>query len=247
VTYAPDEEALNERLRVDTQAGEAWRCLRCATFVVGAPHGSGPADQAPLVLRGTALKDATVLRLLAAERVVRAVVLLLLAYGVQYFASSQTSVQAAFEKFVPAAEPLARLFNYDLDTSPTVERVRHLLGSSHQTLTWVTVGLVLYGGLQLLEGVGLWMLKRWGEYVAVVATSAFLPVEVYELSHHVTWVKVAALVVNLVAVAYLVWTKRLFGFRGGHAAFEAERASQSLLEVEAAALTEGGKKLVLQP
>jgi hypothetical protein len=36
-------------------------------------------------------------------------------------------------------------------------------------------------------------------------------------------------------VAYLVWTKRLFGIRGGHAAFEAERHSESLLEVELAA------------
>ena len=36
--------------------------------------------------------------------------------------------------------------------------------------------------------------------------------------------------------AYLLWTKRLFGLRGGHAAFEAERHSASLLEVERAAL-----------
>jgi uncharacterized membrane protein (DUF2068 family) len=243
VTYAPDDDALRARLHVPTPAGEAWRCLRCATFVVGPPHGSGPAGQAPLVLRGKALKDATILRLLAAERLVRAFVLFLLAYGVQYFASSQTSVQAAFNRFVPAAEPLAQLFNYDLDTSPTVARVKHLLGSSHHTLTLVTIGLVAYAGLQLLEGVGLWLLKRWGEYVAVVATSAFLPLEVYELTHRITWVKVAALVVNVVAVAYLVWSKRLFGVRGGHAAFEAERASQSVLEVEAAALSESGKEL----
>ncbi len=238
VTYSPDEPALNARLHVATPVGEAWRCLRCATFVVGPPHGSGPADRAPIVLRGKALKDATILRLLAAERFIRGVVLLLLAYGVQYFASSQTSVQAAFDKFVPAAEPLARLFNYDLQHSPTVDRVRDLLGSSQHTLDLVTLGLVAYGALQLLEGVGLWMLKRWGEYVAVVGTSVFLPLEVYELTHHVSWVKVAALVVNLLAVGYLVWTKRLFGIRGGHAAFEAERASQSLLEVETAALGE---------
>jgi hypothetical protein len=35
VTYAPEEEQLRSRLRVDTAAGEAWRCLRCATFGVG--------------------------------------------------------------------------------------------------------------------------------------------------------------------------------------------------------------------
>ena len=33
-------------------------------------------------------------------------------------------------------------------------------------------------------------------------------------------------------MVYILWTKRLFGFRGGRAAFEAERHSESLLEVE---------------
>jgi len=47
-------------------------------------------------------------------------------------------------------------------------------------------------------------------------------------------------VVNVAAVVYLVWTKRLFGLRGGHAAFEAERHSVSLLEVEHAALAGAG-------
>jgi uncharacterized membrane protein (DUF2068 family) len=242
VTYAPVEEDLRERLHVKTAAGEAWRCLRCATFVVGEPHGVGPAAHAPVVLRGKALKDATILRLLAAERFGRGLLLAALAYGVVYFKDSKTSIKRTFDEAIPAAKPLADVFNYDLDASPTVERVRHLLDSSQHTLTLVAVGLFAYAALQLLEGVGLWMLKRWGEYVAVVATSAFLPLEVYELTHEVSWLKVAALVVNLAAVGYLVWTKRLFGVRGGHEAFLAERDAQSLLEVEAAALTVDGKK-----
>jgi uncharacterized membrane protein (DUF2068 family) len=241
VTYAPDEDDLRERLRVDTPAGEAWRCLRCATFVVGPPHGSGPADEAPIVLRGKALKDATILRLLAVERLVRGLLLLALAYGVHYFQSSKTSIKETFDKAIPAARPLAHVFNYDLDTSPTVERIRHVLSSSSHTLTLVILGLLGYAALQLTEGVGLWLLKRWGEYVAVVGTSVFVPLEVYELTHHVTWLKLVALVINLAAVVYLLWTKRLFGLRGGHAAFRAEREAQSLLEVEAAALTPQGK------
>ena len=79
---------------------------------------------------------------------------------------------------------------------------------------------------------GLWSLRRWGEYLAVVATSIFLPLEVYELTEKITWLRVLAFVVNLALVAYLVVSKRLFGVRGGFAAYEAERASQSLLEVE---------------
>ena len=234
VTYAPDEDDLRERLHVETPAGEAWRCLRCADFVLGDPHGNGPADEAPLVLRGKALRDATVLRLLAAERFVRGLLLAALAYGVVYFKDAKTSISRTLDEAIPAARPLANVFHYDLDASPTVERLRHVLGSSQHTLTLVATGLAAYAALQLLEGVGLWMLKRWGEYVAVVGTSVFIPLEVYELTHKATVLKVLALVINLAAVVYLVWSKRLFGVRGGHAAFEAERQSESLLEVEQA-------------
>jgi len=245
VTYAPDEPELRDRLHVTTQAGEAWRCLRCAAFVVGDPHTSGPAAGAPVVLRGKALKDATILRVLAVERFVRGLLLLALAYGVLYFKNARTSIQDTFNDAIPAAKPLAHVFNYDLDASPTVERLRHLLDSNQHTLTLVATGLLAYAALQLVEGVGLFLLKRWGEYVAVIGTSAFLPLEVYELTNTITVLKVLALSINLVAVFYLVYSKRLFRVRGGHAAFEAERASESLLEVEQAALSVSGKHLPL--
>ena len=108
ITYAPRRARLQDRLHVTTQAGEAWRCLRCATFVVGEPHGSGPADQAPVVLRGKALKDATILRILAVERFGRGLLLLVLAYGVIYFKDSKTSIKQTFDEAIPAAKPLGR-------------------------------------------------------------------------------------------------------------------------------------------
>ena len=136
---------------------------------------------------------------------------------------------------LPAAKPLEKALHVNLTDSAFVHRLQHVLSSKPHTLSLIATGLFAYAGLQLVEGVGLWMLKRWGEYVAVVGTSAFIPLEVYELVERVTWVRVAAMVVNVAAVAYLLWTKRLFGIRGGKAAFEAERHGQSLLEVETAA------------
>ena len=103
----------------------------------------------------------------------------------------------------------------------------------------VAIGVLAYGALELLEGVGLWLMKRWGEYVAVVGTAIFIPLEIYELVERVTWLRVVAFAFNVFAVVYILWTKRLFGFRGGRAAFEAERHGQSLLEVEQAATPAG--------
>ena len=58
--------------------------------------------------------------------------------------------------------------------------------------------------LELVEGVGLWMRKRWAEYLTIVATSLLIPLEVYELAHHATLLKAGGLVVNVLIVAYLV-------------------------------------------
>jgi uncharacterized membrane protein (DUF2068 family) len=237
VTYAPDEPDLRERLHAATPVGEAWRCLRCADFVVGQPHGSGPADDAPIVLRGRALRDAVILRLLAVERLVRALVLFGLAYAVVRFRKEQADLKAAFDRALPAAKPLQDALHVNLTDSAIVHRVQDVLASRQHTLTLLTLALLAYGALQLAEGVGLFLLTRWGEYVAAVGTSVFLPIEVRELIDRVTFLRVAALVINVAAVLYLVLTKRLFGVRGGRAAFEAERHSASLLEVEAAAVS----------
>lgn len=236
VTYRPDDEALAGRLHAETAAGEAWRCLRCESFVLGAPIGSGPADDAPIVLRGRALRDAAILRLLALERAVRGVLLLVLAYGVHRFDGSRTSLERTFDQYLPLLRPLATRLGVDLQTTGPVRLVEKAFSLHHSTLIWVAVGVLAYGVLELTEAVGLWLMKRWGEYVAVVGTSIFIPYEVYELVEGFSWIKLAAFVVNVAAVIYLLWSKRLFGIRGGHAAFEAARHAESLLEVEHASL-----------
>lgn len=236
VTYRPDETALAERLRADTAAGEAWRCLRCEDFVPGRPHGSGPAEDAPLVLRGNALKDALILRVLAVERLGRGLLLVALAYGIYRFDGARNSLVMVFQQYLPLLEPIAHRLGVDLEDTGPVKLIEEALKARHSTLLLVAAGVLAYGALQLLEGTGLWLMRRWGEYVAMVGTSLFIPLEVYELVHTVTWLKVAALLLNLFAVVYLLWTKRLFGLRGGRQAFEAERHGQSLLEVERAAV-----------
>ncbi|KAA1422052.1 DUF2127 domain-containing protein [Nocardioides humilatus] len=235
VTYRPDEEELAARLHTTTPAGEVWRCLRCGTFALGAPASSGPADEAPLVLRGRALRDAAILRVLAVERGVRGLLLLLLAYGIYRFDGSREALRRTFDEYLPLLKPAAMRAGVDLEETGPVRLIEHALTLQHSTLLLVSIGVLAYGLLQLTEAVGLWLMKRWGEYVAVVATAVFIPLEVYELVEGFTWLKVAALIVNLAAVVYLVWSKRLFGVRGGHAAFEAERHAESLLEVEHAA------------
>jgi len=72
------------------------------------------------------------------------------------------------------------------------------------------IGIVafLYAALFGVEGVGLWMTKRWAEYLTIVATTSFVPFEVYELIRHASWQRAATLGINLLVVGYLVWKVR---------------------------------------
>src|SRR5205807_10206823 len=91
------------------------------------------------------------------------------------------------------------------------------------TIRIVAAAAAAYALLEGLEAVGLWFMKRWAEYLTFVATTALLPLEVYELTKTISPFKVVALVVNLAIVIYLLFAKRLFGLRGGAGAERAER------------------------
>ena len=69
------------------------------------------------------------------------------------------------------------------------------------------VGL-LYAGLFLVEGTGLWLQRRWGEWATVVITGLLIPVEVYEIFLHASIVKIVVLVVNVAVVGYLIYRIR---------------------------------------
>lgn len=70
------------------------------------------------------------------------------------------------------------------------------------------LGSFFYAGLFLTEGIGLWMLKRWAEWLTVIITSSLIPIEIYEIHRHPSWIKVAVFVINLAIVAYLIYRIR---------------------------------------
>jgi uncharacterized membrane protein (DUF2068 family) len=67
----------------------------------------------------------------------------------------------------------------------------------------LSVGTFVYAGIFLTEGSGLLARKHWAEYMTLISTGLFIPLEVYEIYRHFTWLKVAATVVNILIVWYL--------------------------------------------
>lgn len=235
VLYEPVEPEYRDRIKAETALGPAWRCLRCGDFVLETPKASGPATDAPVVPRGKALRSLLIMRLLAIERIFRFVLVGAAAYAVWRFENSQGALSQLFEKDLTLFKPLATHWGYDLDHSSIVDTIRKSFNYKHSTLTVVAILLAVYAVIELIEAVGLWLAKRWGEYFAVVATAAFLPIEIHEIISKQSGFKIATFALNVVAVLYLLLSKRLFGLRGGKAAAERELHSESLLEIEKAA------------
>lgn len=146
------------------------------------------------------------IRFITVERFVKGTVLVLAGVALIAFSGSN-----AFQDFVTRAQT-------ELNLNPgqhvwqrlyeqTLVRFGH---ASARTRDALGVGAILYGVLELVEGVGLLRRRRWAEYLVLVATCAFIPVEVDELVRHPTPFKGLAFAVNVAIVAYLVWRKRLF-------------------------------------
>ena len=238
VTFAPDEPALREQLRGQTASGEAWRCLRCAAFVPGPPDGHGPAADAPYVRRGREVRSAVILRVFAVERFLRVLVFLALAYGLWRFRSARESISAAFNRELPILRELFSQLGWQVDHSRLVGLVEHALTLSSHAITLLALGLAAYAAVEVVEGTGLWLGRRWGEYFAMVATSLGLPLEIYDLTRNVTALTLILFAINLALVLYLVLAKRLFGVRGGKRAYDARLRSESVLEAAAQAAEE---------
>jgi uncharacterized membrane protein (DUF2068 family) len=236
VTFAPDEPALRDRLSTTAREGPAWRCLRCGTFVVGEPTASGPAANAPRVRRGDQVRSALILRIFAVERFLRALIVAALAIAVWRFSVSRLSLEQAYDQALAPLKTLLRDLGFSAEHSKLLGLLHEAFTANSRTLGFIAIGLGAYAVIEIIEGVGLWLLKRWGEYFAMIATSLGLPYEIYDLMNKVTVLRLVAFVINLGLVLYLVLTKRLFGVRGGKKAYEARLRSESILDAELAAL-----------
>jgi len=62
----------------------------------------------------------------------------------------------------------------------------------------------IYAGVDLIEGIGLYLEKAWAEYLTLAITASFLPFEIYEIFRRVTWIRVSLLVLNALIFFYLL-------------------------------------------
>lgn len=83
-----------------------------------------------------------------------------------------------------------------------------LAGVDAKRLRELSVGTFFYSMIFFAEGIGLGLRKRWAEYMTIVTTASFLPLEVYEIAKRTSVSRVLMLLVNLAIVTYLVFELR---------------------------------------
>lgn len=208
----------DDRLGIEGPRGRLGRCLRCDAWLAvdipgsGAPELLGNDDTLPRPRRGVELDQAIVVRLIAIERVFHVLAYMTVAAVTVVLWADYGEVHRWASGLVRNLSPAGHPF-----LSANLSRLSHLKVG---TLEVVLVAAVGYAVLEGIEAVGLWRQRRWAEYLTVVATATFIPIEVYEIAQRVTWLRVGALVINVVVVLYLLVAKRLFGLRGGKLALE---------------------------
>ena len=81
-------------------------------------------------------------------------------------------------------------------------------GLSDARIHQLGVVALAYAALYVVEGTGLWLERRWAEYLTVVATGSLIPFEIYELARGLSGPKALAFIVNVAVVGYLVYLLR---------------------------------------
>ena len=70
-------------------------------------------------------------------------------------------------------------------------------------LAWLALA---YAVIRLVEGYGLWHGRRWAGWFAAVSGGIYVPLEVFELWTHPSWLKAFTLAANVAVVSFMAWS-----------------------------------------
>ena len=143
-----------------------------------------------------------VLRIIALYKLLKVLLLLLAAYG-----EMRLHDAALAAKLITWAEARPSHLEHSIVTH-VLEWLSGLGETALRALPFVTL---TYAAVFAIEGVGLWMRKRWAEWLTVVITASLIPVEVWEFVSRPNWGKAAVVLANTAIVAYLIWHVRAKG------------------------------------
>jgi uncharacterized membrane protein (DUF2068 family) len=161
------------------------------------------------VARPAPLPRIDILRTIALYKLVKVLLLLALAYGEVRL--SDASLTAKLVTWA-SARPLG------LEHKVVTWLLEWFSGLSASRVNALRMVTLAYAAVFALEGVGLWMRKRWAEWLTTIITASLIPLELWELFHKPNVGKAAVVIANVAIVIILIWHVRSKGKRGAAAA-----------------------------
>jgi uncharacterized membrane protein (DUF2068 family) len=140
-----------------------------------------------------------VLRTIALYKLVKVLLLLALAYGEVRL--SDASLAAKLVNWA-SARPLG------LEHDVATRFLEWFSGLSESRLHALRIVTLAYAAVFATEGIGLWLQKRWAEWLTVIVTASLIPLEVWELIVRPNIGKAVVLIANTAIVIYLAWHVR---------------------------------------
>jgi uncharacterized membrane protein (DUF2068 family) len=140
-----------------------------------------------------------VLRTIALYKIVKVFLLLGVAYG--ELRLRDASLAAKLLSWAQARP-------YGLEHRIFTQLLEWFSGLSVTRIHAMQLVTLAYAAVFAVEGVGLWMQKRWAEWLTVIITASLIPLEAWEIFYRPTVGKVLILLANAAVVAYLVWHVR---------------------------------------
>jgi uncharacterized membrane protein (DUF2068 family) len=156
------------------------------------------------VVRPAPARRFNVLRTIAIYKLLKVLLLLALVYG-----EVRLSDASLAAKLLTWASERPLGLEHDVVTR-FLEWFSGLSASRVHALRIVTLA---YAAVFAIEGIGLWMQKRWAEWLTVIITASLIPLEVWELIFRPTIGKAAVVIGNTAIAVYLAWHVRSKGKR----------------------------------
>src|SRR6266576_4368650 len=106
------------------------------------------------------------------------------------------------------AESLLALLHVSTDRR-SAQRFLDFADSVTDARLWAAARIAFaYSGLRFTEAYGLWHVRTWAEWVALVSGALLLPLEIRELMRGLSLFRAVLLVVNLAIVLYMLYVIR---------------------------------------
>jgi uncharacterized membrane protein (DUF2068 family) len=145
------------------------------------------------------------LRLIAAFKLFKGLVLLGVGVG---------AIRLLHKDVALEVEHWADIFRVDPNNRYFHRLLARVLTLDLRKLRELSVGTFFYAAMDLAEGTGLFLGKRWAEYFTIITTSSFIPLEIYEVRKHMSAASAIVLILNIAVVIYLIFV--LIRKRGNH-------------------------------